>query len=228
MVAGGRRAKALKILQVIDEAGGFEGKRNRPRLLDIGTGNGEIAHYLGAEFDVVSVDVTDQRQVADGFNFVRIEGEQLPFADRFFDVVVSNHVIEHVSDADRHLAEIARVVQQDGLVYLATPNRLWPWEVHYRVPLLHYLPSSCFMALLKHLGRYHEDVCLLSWWVLKNRTKSRFSLTVFGDRICKWPNRYHMSCHPKVAMLLSWIPLWFYRIFAFMHPTLIVVLRPRL
>jgi 2-polyprenyl-3-methyl-5-hydroxy-6-metoxy-1,4-benzoquinol methylase len=63
----------------------------------------------------------------------------LPFPDEYFDVVVSNHVIEHVSDQQLHLSEIARVLKPNGVVYLATPNRLWPWEVHYRVLVLHYL-----------------------------------------------------------------------------------------
>ena len=82
------------------------GIRKHLSLLDIGTGNGEIAKYLSEYFNVVSVDVVDQRVVQDGFKFVQVDGEELPFADKSFDVVVSNHVIEHVAKADLHLSQI--------------------------------------------------------------------------------------------------------------------------
>lgn len=226
MVNHGRRAKADKIIQVLDEA---LGQRTKPPprrlLLDIGTGNGEIASYLSEFYEVVSVDVTDQRTIYDGFTFVQLGGKELPFSDKSFDMVVSNHVIEHVVDADRHLSEIGRVLKDDGLVYLATPNRFWPWEVHNKIPLLHYLPAATFNSLLKCLERHHEDIFPLTWWALSSKVKKSFSVNVVSDRICKWPLQYHMNCHPFAAKILSWIPLWFYRMFTFIHPTLVVVLK---
>jgi SAM-dependent methyltransferase len=171
------------------------------------------------------VDVTDQREVSDGFTFIELEGERLPFSDRSFDVVVSNHVIEHVRDANMHLSEIWRVLKDDGLVYLATPNRFWPWEAHNMIPLLHYFPPSIFNYFLKLLGRHHEDVYLLTWWALQRKMKRLFYINIVSDRICKWPLKYHMQCHPFVAKILSWIPLRIYRIFTFINPTLVVMLK---
>lgn len=226
MVGEGRKAKALKIHQIIVEACPSKHIDGiRLKLLDIGTGNGEIAHYLGEKFDVTSIDVTDQRLIKDGFTFLRVEGESLPFPDQSFDVVISNHIIEHVVSADKHIAEIARVIRSNGLVYLATPNRLWPWEVHYQIPLLHYLPAPVFMSLMKRLNRHHEDIYLLSWSTLKQKTRQQFTLTSFSDRICKWPRHYHMDCPSAIAELLALIPLWIYRLITFIHPTLIVILR---
>jgi len=221
-----RLNKALKILRVLKECGVREGK-GRLTLLDIGTGNGEIAHYLSEFYDVVSVDVVDQRAVRDGFTFVQLDGEELPFADQSFDVIVSNHVIEHVADADLHLSEIGRVLKDNGLVYLATPNRFWPWEAHNRVLLLHYLSAATFNRLLGRLGRHHEDIFLLTWWALRRKAKKSFRITTVSDRICKWPVQYHMSCRPFVAKILSWIPLRFYRMWTFINPTLIVILRKK-
>jgi ubiquinone/menaquinone biosynthesis C-methylase UbiE len=228
MVNHSRRAKAYKILQVLDEA---LGQRTKPPvrrlLLDIGTGNGEIASHLSEFYDVVSVDVTDQRTVCDGFAFVQLGGEVLPFSDKSFNVVVSNHVIEHVADADQHLSDIRRILKDDGLAYLATPNRFWPWEVHNKIPLLHYLPAATFNNLLKHMGRYHEDILPLTWWALSRKAEKYFSVNIVSDRICKWPLRYHMHCQPFAAKILSWIPLRLYRLCTFIHPTLVVVLKLR-
>jgi SAM-dependent methyltransferase len=41
--------------------------------------------------------------------------------DRSFDLVIANHVLEHVDDAQQALAEIYRVLANDGLAILQTP-----------------------------------------------------------------------------------------------------------
>jgi len=226
MVNDNRRAKANKIMRVLNEAfGKREPTVSKDTLLDIGTGNGEIASYLSAVYEVTSVDITDQRKIKNGFKFVKLIDTKLPFADQSFDIVISNHVIEHVKDAENHLSEIKRVLKDNGLVYLATPNRFWPWEVHNKIFFLHYLPKNTFNSVLRNFGRHHEDIFPLTWWELRQRAKRHFSINVVSDRICKWPSRYHMQCHPCLGKLLALIPLNFYRILTFIHPTLIVVLK---
>ena len=226
MASHNRLAKAKKIIQVLTEASGSDADALplKQRLLDIGTGNGEIASYLASAYDVTSVDVSDQREIGTNFEFVQLTDDQLPFSERTFDIVVSNHVIEHVPCADQHLAEIARVLKPGGMAYLATPNRLWPLEVHYKLYCLHWLPTKFFLYLLKKSRRYHEDVRLLSWYGLQTKARKNFVCEVFSDRICKWPNRYAMSCSVRTARILGAIPLRLYRWMTWLHPTLIVVL----
>jgi 2-polyprenyl-3-methyl-5-hydroxy-6-metoxy-1,4-benzoquinol methylase len=226
MVNGNRWSKAEKIRLILNEA---QNQKIAPtckqQLLDIGTGNGKIAGYLSESFDVTSVDVLDQRTHKEGYKFVQLNSERLPFPDKYFDLVVSNHVIEHVKDADLHLSEISRVLKSDGLVYLATPNKLWPKEVHNKVYFLHYLPARTFNALLKRMGRHHEDVYLLTWHELRRKALKYFTINIVSDKICKWPLKYHMQCPPMPAKLLSMMPLVFFRMMVFLYPTLVVVLK---
>jgi ubiquinone/menaquinone biosynthesis C-methylase UbiE len=112
-------------------------------LLEIGTGSGGIAHYFATHksirCDVAAVDVVDQRLLRDKFKFVLIEDTALPFANGSFDVVISNHVIEHVGNRDaqyHHLSEIHRVLKMDGVGYLAVPNRWMLVEPHYKLIFL--------------------------------------------------------------------------------------------
>ena len=49
--------------------------------------------------------------------------ESLPLQNAQFDVVVSFETIEHVPDYQRFLAEVKRVLRQDGLFIVSTPNR---------------------------------------------------------------------------------------------------------
>ena len=51
----------------------------------------------------------------------RVDIEAMPFADGSFDMVIANHVLEHVDDDIRAVAEIRRVLRHDGIAILQTP-----------------------------------------------------------------------------------------------------------
>ncbi len=51
----------------------------------------------------------------------RIDVERLPFAEQSFDVVIANHLLEHVENLDAALSEIARVLAPQGYAILQTP-----------------------------------------------------------------------------------------------------------
>ena len=137
--AQSRVLKARKIIELVGRD-----RITGARVLDIGTGAGVMAAELARlAREVVGVDVRDQRTVFDGFRFVQVGGTTLPFDDRSFDVVLSNHVIEHVgerSDQLHHLREVHRVLANDGLAYLAVPNRWVVLEPHFRLPFLSWIP----------------------------------------------------------------------------------------
>lgn len=113
-----RIEKAKKIITILEES--LQKPIKDLTILDIGTGNGEIANYIADQKNhVYSVDV--QKLVDDkkcSFHFIQVKDERLPFADHFFDVVISNHVIEHLENGMRHLNEIYRVVKPRGGVLL--------------------------------------------------------------------------------------------------------------
>jgi Methyltransferase domain len=89
-----------------------------------------------------------------GLTFQRADGRALPFADASFDLVHSSAVIEHAGGRGQQaqlIAELARVARR--LVFITTPNRWFPVEVHTGVPLLHWLPPRHFRAWLQKSGR---------------------------------------------------------------------------
>lgn len=140
-----RRHKALKIERLL----GLGDRAGPLRLLEVGTGSGVIAHYFATHptlrCEVDAVDVRDNRMLSDGYRFRLVEGTALPFADRAFDVVLTNHVIEHVGDENaqrRHLDEVRRVLRPGGVGYLAVPNRWMLVEPHYKLAFLSWLPRS--------------------------------------------------------------------------------------
>lgn len=161
---GSRQAKAAKITWTLERERPLRGMR----LLDIGTGSGTIARELatqvGAAGGVVSVDVEDVRVERDGYTFHLLDGGRLPFADASFDIVVSNHVVEHVGDGDsqqRHLDEVARVLTPGGVAYVAVPYRWRLVENHYRLPLLSWLPARLADRYVVASGRGERYDCRL-------------------------------------------------------------------
>ncbi len=156
-----RNRKAIKIERLLELV-----QRPQPiRMLEIGTGAGGIAYYFARHAtlrcDVSAVDVRDNRRVRDGYEFRQVHGVELPFDNASFDVVLSNHVIEHVGDAGaqcRHLAEIRRIMKPDGIGYLAVPNRWMLTEPHYKLKFLSWLPRSWRTPYLRLMrkGTYYD------------------------------------------------------------------------
>jgi hypothetical protein len=82
--------------------------------------------------------------------WVVADGCRLPFKDQSFEIVFCNSVIEHLYNrsSQEHLAsEIQRVGRS---YYVQTPNRWFPVEPHLLTPLIHYLPKSWQLRLLRN------------------------------------------------------------------------------
>lgn len=97
------------------------------RVLEIGCGEGEIADRLYRRFgDVVGLDLPDAELRADWHTraakpgFTHGDAHRLPFADDTFDAAVAVEVFEHLAEARRGLAELARVTS--GHVIASVPR----------------------------------------------------------------------------------------------------------
>lgn len=112
---------------------------------------------------------------------VRGDARALPFADRSFDYVVSNAVIEHVGGpggAKAMLAESSRVARV-GYLH-TTPNRRFPVETHTRVLLRHWAPRRMQERLFAQAGfRFTTD----GYWLFTPRSARRLSPSVRVDRL---------------------------------------------
>ena len=100
-------------------------------VLEIGSGHNPKARsdvlcdkFIGDDEQRGGAIVTDRPMV-------EADGEFLPFADRTFDYVICSHVLEHVKDPRRFIAELTRVARRG---YIETPSeigeRIYGWHYH--------------------------------------------------------------------------------------------------
>jgi ubiquinone/menaquinone biosynthesis C-methylase UbiE len=95
--------------------------------------------------------------------YVQGDACALPFPDGAFDVVHSNAVIEHVGGRDRQRLMVSEALRVARSVFITTPNRLFPIEVHTRLPLVHWLPDGVAHRAYDAVGKPHaKDLQLLS------------------------------------------------------------------
>ncbi len=102
------------------------------RVLDAGCGEGVLSWYLaerGARVTAIDISTPnvenakkflEKRGVSDRVEVLQGDAEKLPFPDASFDLVVSSHVLEHLPDFDKGLAEIRRVTKKRAVVALPT------------------------------------------------------------------------------------------------------------
>jgi ubiquinone/menaquinone biosynthesis C-methylase UbiE len=96
------------------------------RILDVGCGNGFIAHHLSAMMGVPVEGIDTSTTTQAPIHFRPFQGEGLPFSDGEFDVVLFCYVLHHARDAGALLGEARRVLRPTGriVVYEDTP-RSW-------------------------------------------------------------------------------------------------------
>lgn len=87
-----------------------------------------------------------------GLKFVRGDGKRLNFPDNSFDLVISSATIEHVGSSTNQkifIHELLRVSKK--FVFITTPNKYFPIELHTYLPILHWLPKSLHRKILRTL-----------------------------------------------------------------------------
>ncbi len=127
------------------------------RIADVGTGTGIMKKaletttgksILGFELDVAFV-VERERVVG-------ADACRLPLPDASFDLLILNHVYEHVADPAALFHEAWRVLRPGGAAYVSAGSRLAVIEPHYRLPFLSWLPRPLADRYLRISGRGHS------------------------------------------------------------------------
>jgi SAM-dependent methyltransferase len=129
-------------------------------VLDVGCGQGfESARFLdtrrrvvGADYSAEAVELAREKYGDAGLDVAQMNALALGFAEGSFDWGCSSHLIEHFDDPEGHVAELARVMKDDGTVFFLTPNAPADFENPFHI---HLFEPPELRALL---SKYFHDV----------------------------------------------------------------------
>lgn len=147
------------------------GQSATKRRLDLGCGLNKAPGSIGV----------DSNRDATAADVIADVNRPLPFADDSFDEVRAVHVIEHVDDIMRTIAEVHRVARSGGRVYLVTP---------------HYTDSTSWRD---PTHRWHLNTYSFRFWEARGLHHGRHWYTRLELR--------EVSLHVELAHLWKWAGL---------------------
>lgn len=104
---------------------------DKARVLETGCGSGALWEHVKtripanwrltlSDYSFGMARTVREKFVGSQFSFLNCDAQALPFPAATFDGIFANHMLYHVPDLDRALAEIRRVLKRGGTLYAAT------------------------------------------------------------------------------------------------------------
>jgi len=192
-----RTKRAYRILRTLEDYYGKE-KIKKLTLLDVGSSTGIIDYILadkfnkvvGIDIDIDAIDYAKRSFIKKNLEFKLDDAMGLSLKKEVFDVVICAQIYEHVPSPQKLLSEIYRVLKPGGVCYFAAINKLWPWEPHYNLPFLSWVPKNIAHIYVQIFGKaknYYETP--KTYWELSQIT-SAFKRVEYTEKILKDPIKF--------------------------------------
>lgn len=149
-------------------------------VLDVGCGGGTYSFAIEKKVKkVVSVEpykdaylqaLENKKRLKSAISVHNVVIEKFVSSTRF-DLVMSITTLEHMPNPKASFKQIFNLMKPGGIIYLTVPNKLWPIEVHYKLPFLSWLPLPIANRYLKLSGlanTYEDSSYAMTYWGIKN------------------------------------------------------------
>ena len=219
-----RLRKAEKVVKILSRYNDL----SRSRILDIGSGSGYLGRLMRQKAKkYIGIDFVDERKIKD-FDFIQADALRIPFKNNSFDIIVCNHVIEHVTDQKKLLEEISRLLKKDGICYMTCPNILWPMEPHLKLLFLSYFPKKIADAYVRAFGKGREyDIYPMTYRKFSKKLEMYFKLENYTLEILRNPDYYGFSGIYSVFSVSGYFPDFLLKFLNNFLPNWIVILRKK-
>ncbi len=131
-------------------------------------------------------------------SYVVFDGCFLPFPNKTFDIVFSNAVIEHILGEGRQLRFAQEIMRVGKSWFVATPNYWYPFESHYHLPFIQFLPRPVQRQYNRLLGTHIPKGEVQELALLSTAQLGRLFPTsrIVKVRVTFWPETlvaYHLD-----------------------------------
>jgi len=105
-------------------------KINNWKVLDFGSGLGYnlptlkrfTKKIVACDINKKSLTLSEQKNGTKSISYILLNGQELPFKDKTFDLVIATEVFEHIPNYKIIMGEIKRIIKDDGFFIMSTPN----------------------------------------------------------------------------------------------------------
>lgn len=138
------------------------------KILDYGCGTGLFSHYLykkiGCKIDAVDISKDEIEGAKTAWNDDNINWmimEDFTFPKEEYDLIISSQVIEHIHNVGNYLSVINKMLKENGVLYIGTPNVQTPAFL-YRQLRLNNKKLSAWSE--KMLAQYDKGMDHINSW----------------------------------------------------------------
>jgi ubiquinone/menaquinone biosynthesis C-methylase UbiE len=167
------KKKRIEINRIIEEEIDYEKSKN---LLDVGTTSSlekhenQIIKYFYNKIDISCLSNLSLEELKSIYSKISVhkgDGRKMSFVTNNFDIVTSSATIEHVGNFNNQLKFISECLRvSKHKLFITTPNRYFPIEMHTKIPLIHFFPKKIHRKILNLIGEKYlsleENLNLLS------------------------------------------------------------------
>lgn len=194
----------------------------------VGTTTHAVAKYFrsieGVDNDAHAIHFARGTYHRPNLRFAKQDALSLSYPSNHFDVAICHEIYSYVTDPQKLMSEIYRILKPGGFCYFVGDNLLFPMESQYKIPFLLYLPDRLAIMILKltgkkkyYLGHYQ------SYWGLRKLARN-FIIHDYTLAILQNPEKYKFTRLYKYKKWFNHLPHWFLSIIKFFLPTYIWIL----
>ncbi|RYE60545.1 MAG: class I SAM-dependent methyltransferase [Hyphomicrobiales bacterium] len=178
------------------------GSRHFWEKLGIPVAPRNITIYNISADEAHAIDINASSQIP----IIIYDGVHIPVADKHYDLLVCNSVLEHVPPAQR--AALAKEMERvSNAVFCQTPAFCFPIEPHFIMPFVHWLPRGIGYQLIKIspwriLSRPSSDTIRSYWWDTKllsyREVRNLFpNAAITAERVLGITKSYYIVSRPS-------------------------------
>lgn len=142
------------------------------KVLDIACGEGygsnlmskSAAEVTGIDIDETTINNASKKYFDKKIRFIKGSILDIPADNGYFDLITCFETLEHVSNHEKVMSELKRVLNPDGIVLISTPEKLnYSDKSNYKNPFhKKELYGGEFKALIKNYFKYTAFYCQFS------------------------------------------------------------------